>query len=148
MSENGTATTTKYPAVRVGALGHDAATIVASLGFTKDDAPAAVVAAWFELVDLMASAVEDLIDEDAAPPARNYGGGNSGGGGLRVLNKGDDEAIDEPVPDWMVKAAQQAGIDTIRDYRAKAKVNAKHPHFKSGQKINGDYKPFWPPRGR
>ena len=159
MSENGTAaesTSTKYPAVRVGALGHDAAAIVASLGFTKDDPPAAIVATWYELVDLMAGAVEDLIDETApvAPAPRSGGGGGGGGGGVRILNSGDREATGDPVPDWALEAFAKDNVTAVRDYRGKLATNDRHPHFKSADKIGtnrdgqADYKAYWPPRKR
>jgi len=47
-----------------------------------------------------------------------------------------------PIPDWLVKAAADAGVEYVWDNRDQLGANPKRPHFKN---VNGD-DAFWPPK--
>ena len=100
-----------------------------------------------------------LVEETPAPKAQvppqlgGSGGGSSGGsyvggsGPIRVMNPNEQQG---DLPDWLIKAATQAGVTAVFDNRAKAV--GKQPLFKEavarggvGHGKDGEAKAFWAP---
>lgn len=117
----------------------------------------AAVAVWDQLgISYHVDEVTGLLVEETpapkaqTPPQIGGGGGtNNGGGngGIRVMNPNDQQG---DLPDWLVTAANAAGVTAVFDNRKTA--TGKQPLFKEavargarGHGKDGEAKAFWAP---
>lgn len=96
--------------------------------------------------------IEDIVVQQTAhafTPTSNAGGGgssntsNSSGGPVRV--KGDQHG---DLPDWLVEAAERAGVTEVWDNRNEV-AGTRKPHFKQVLPKGSDPTKavaFWPPK--
>jgi hypothetical protein len=72
--------------------------------------------------------------------------------GLRIMNAGKPGVSTDPIPDWVVNAAQRDGITAVWDERL-ANAGTTKPLFKEaiprggvGHGKDGMAKGYWPPK--